>query len=477
MAKSLEQAYGSQATTPSAEYPGGTFLNKVGSQPGTPLEHTWARNIDGYFQKLMADAGMSWTGSDETALASQYLQALKYQLNKTTKPPTWSMKDICSASYGTYDITRPDATPNILSTGLTIRDACIGASRTAQLPIIYMLTSNNTVLPVTGPMIYDTPVAGSALSLEFSAGTMESVRSICSDGDYLYVLWRSTSNTYWVTAFYMQSPGGPVVAWNKDLAMDYSTYEEYSKIIIANSSYLAISSDNISGYGGVAIVPKVGGSVAKGYGNGVASPESASNGRIVSDGTHVFWLARKTNGMDIEAHLCSAKISDPSSSDYTGGVVMGYPDPLVVPTAIHNYGGSSGTVICSTPSGSSYLLVKEEDEIKYCMTIENHARYTDTTDYNVVSGFDGMNFWLQLHQIDDGYDSRRLAFAKIPATQFVESNCADSQQDYTASLVITNLSAGITTGNEPGRLLFDGVDMWYVSRSGFICRIANPGMR
>jgi hypothetical protein len=85
--------------------------------------------------------------------------------------------------------------------------------------------------------------------------------------------------------------------------------------------------------------------------------------------------------------------------------------------------------------------------------------------------------WLQLHQQSEVYDEARLAFAKIPLTQFMKSNTSTSQQDYTASMVLTNIPTGITTGEEPGRLLFDGMDMWFVSRSGFLCRITNPGMR
>lgn len=485
MAKSLTQAYGSQATTPSPEYPGGTFLNKDGINPGTPLEHAWARNIDGYFQKLMADAGMDWLGSDDTALSSQYLQALQYQLNRNTKPPTWSMQDVCEGLFKSYtSISRPDVYPNFLDLtavipGVVIRDSCVGVSRTTQLPILYVLTDSDSVLPIIGPFRYDNfPGVGSALDLEFSAGTVESIRSICCDGESLYVLWRATSNTYWVTSFYTQSSSGYVPQWNYNLNMDYSTDEEYSKIIIASSLHLAVSSDNISGKCGVAIVPRAGtGSVVKGSGNGIADSEVASNGRIVSDGTHVFWLTRVTVGMNYEIHLCSAKISEPTVSEYTGGVVYANIDPKVIPATLHNYGGSYGTVICSTARASFYILVKSEDETKYCMTTENHDWYTDITDYNVVSGCDGYNLWLQLHQQSDVYDEARLAFAKIPLTQFVKSNASASQQNYTASMVLTNIPTGIVTGDEPGRLLFDGVDMWFVSRSGFLCRITNPGMR
>jgi hypothetical protein len=481
MSKSLTQIYGSQATTPNSSYPGGTFKDKTGSQSGTPLQRDWAIQIDGFFQKIMADSGMGYNGNDETALSSQFLTAMHYQLNRSTKPPTWGIEDVCSGLHSTYDITRPDLAPNLLIGLGTIRDACVGIDRDSQVPIIYVLNSSDEVVPITGSLSYGyTMGAGAALSLDYTAATMESVRSICCDGESLYVLWRSTGNTYWVTSFDIKYSSGYPVNWSKNLNMDYSTDEEYSKIIIASSLHLAVSSDNISGKCGVAIVPRSGtGSAAKGSGNGVSSPVSSSNGRIVSDGSHVYWLSRVINGTNHDVRLCSAKIVDPTVSDYTGGVIYSALSAFYnyLPKAIYNFGGSYGTVVCAGPTGSFHLLVKSEDEIKYCITIDNHEWYSDVQDYNVVSGCDGYNLWLQLHQHSEVYDEARLAFAKIPLTQFVKSNTSTTEQDYTANMVLTNISTGVTTGDEPGRLLFDGADMWFISRSGFVCRITNPGMR
>jgi hypothetical protein len=478
MSKSLTQIYGSQATTPNSSYPGGTFKDKTGSQSGTPLQRDWAIQIDGFFQKIMADSGMGYNGNDETALSSQFLTAMHYQLNRSTKPPTWGIEDVCSGLHSTYDITRPDLAPNLLIGLGTIRDACVGIDRDSQVPIIYVLNSSDEVVPITGSLSYGyTMGAGAALSLDYTAATMESVRSICCDGESLYVLWRSTGNTYWVTSFDIKYSSGYPVNWSKNLNMDYSTDEEYSKIIIASSAYLAVSSDNISGYCGVAIIPKSGSSVTKGNGgNGIASPVSSCGGRIVSDGTHVYWLTQTQDGIDHTSTMSSANIIDPTTSDYTGGEVFTSILPYA-PMAITNYGGSYGTVICFAPVGSSYVLVKSEDEIKYCLSIENNEWYSDTTNYNIVSGCDGYNLWVQLHQQSDVYEEARLAFAKIPLTQFVKSNTSTTEQDYTANMVLTNISTGVTTGDEPGRLLFDGADMWFISRSGFVCRITNPGMR
>lgn len=487
MAFKMSEKYGSQATTPDANYPGGTFKNNTGlPNTGTPLEHEWARDKDGFFQKTLYDADMVPTGSTDTAATSQYFNALKYQFARTPRRPGWGMQDICAAVYGEYDSTaRPDCYPNLYDIAAVLpawvlRDSCVGVSKTTQLPIIYMLINNDEVYPVAGPLIYDAiPVIGSALDLEYSSATMESVRSVCSDGDNLYVLWRSTDSEYWVTKFYMMHPSSDaVVQWNKNLLTDFSVDEEYSKIIVASSSYLAVSLDNVSGSTGVAILTKSSGALVKGSGSSIASPEAPSNGRIVSDGDHVFWLVRITNGMNFESYICSAKISNPSTSDYTSQIIgPSYPDPLHIPSAIFNYGKSPGNVICSTPSGLVYAFIKGSDEVKYCLTLENHPCYEGTADYGIVAGCDGLNMWLQLHQEDDAYSTARLSFAKFPLTLFTKSNMHTTTYNYTASVVLTKEDGRIITGDEPGRLLFDGVDMWYFARAGYICRITNPGMR
>jgi hypothetical protein len=49
--------------------------------------------------------------------------------------------------------------------------------------------------------------------------------------------------------------------------------------------------------------------------------------------------------------------------------------------------------------------------------------------------------------------------------------------DYTVDMVITGISSNVIEEYEAGRLLFDGHDMWYCARDGYICRIIAPGLR
>jgi len=63
----------------SASYPTGSFKNKTSSilKDGTPFEEDWPNDIQGFFQAVLAWANITASGSVETAVASQLLQAIK----------------------------------------------------------------------------------------------------------------------------------------------------------------------------------------------------------------------------------------------------------------------------------------------------------------------------------------------------------------------------------------------------------------
>lgn len=67
------------AEAPSADYPGGSFKNDStgATGDGTPVDNKWANDMLGFFQALLANAGIVPSGAPDTAQASQYLQALQ----------------------------------------------------------------------------------------------------------------------------------------------------------------------------------------------------------------------------------------------------------------------------------------------------------------------------------------------------------------------------------------------------------------
>lgn len=481
---SLYTQYSSQATTPDADYPNGTFKNQSGGGTvrGTPLEQTWARDIDGGRQAAIRDAGLPLNDIPDTRLVSQYQQALDFRYNRNTQNPSLTIQQVCGEKYwDTYNWTKPDAFPNYLyDAGYTTRDACVGIDYDTYRPCLFVVRSDNTIRKVTGSWVYTaSPVIGSALSLNFGE-TPESIRSICSDGGKIYVLWRASDNTYRVSSFDMVVFGRYL---NITLGVDYAYQAEYSKIILANDNYLAISLDSVSGNSGVAIVHKDTGALTIGNGASQASSNPFPGcGRMTTDGTHVFWIhTEDALPSSCSSYLCSAKISSPSTSDYTSTLV-GVPSPSIIgiPTALYNFGGADGTVVTATTSGFFWIFSKTLDAARAAFEIHNNIVYATASEARTVLGCDGTNLWIQLQQEDDADTDSRLAFGKVPLTICIKSNAVTSPSNaaqYEGSFVMTDKAGVGITDYEPGRLLYDGLDMWYVLRNGQYYRIANPGLR
>lgn len=83
-------------TTPaSAAYPGGSFLNASapGAEDGTPFEQKWPNDIYGFLQGLLATAGIVPSGTPDTALVSQYRDAMESLM--------WSPGDYKWCAYST----------------------------------------------------------------------------------------------------------------------------------------------------------------------------------------------------------------------------------------------------------------------------------------------------------------------------------------------------------------------------------------
>lgn len=79
MAIDLSDVYTGNANPASSDYPHGSFKNStgVGTNDGTPLDQQWANDFLGFFQAILHAASVTPSGTPDTALASQYLTALR----------------------------------------------------------------------------------------------------------------------------------------------------------------------------------------------------------------------------------------------------------------------------------------------------------------------------------------------------------------------------------------------------------------
>ncbi|WP_448693607.1 hypothetical protein [Pseudomonas rhizophila] len=78
MSLKLNERYPSRFNNPSSDYPQGSFKNRTapGALDGSYLEQDWANDKEGFFQSLIATAGIVPSGDVDKVGASQYYDAL-----------------------------------------------------------------------------------------------------------------------------------------------------------------------------------------------------------------------------------------------------------------------------------------------------------------------------------------------------------------------------------------------------------------
>ena len=90
MALKRNETYPGRFSNPTGDHPQGAFKNRSapGAQDGSYLEQQWANDWDGFFGRLLTVAGITPDGNVDTALSSQYYDALvKVIINSAGSPP------------------------------------------------------------------------------------------------------------------------------------------------------------------------------------------------------------------------------------------------------------------------------------------------------------------------------------------------------------------------------------------------------
>lgn len=406
---------------------------------------------------------------------------LKTRIGNGTKPPQATINDLCGGLV-IYQTHNPAATPNALVTSATWVDSCIGWDAVKSIP--YIIVTNGTyITPVIGCWDYSgSPVLDDDLELTFSA-TPDHIGALCCDADYLYVMWCLESGNWQVSKFAQSSgryTGSPL--WTADTGSAWSgdPHTEVHAMCIADSTHIAamVSNGDVNERK-ICIITTTSGAVASGTGSwvsGAGDKFASQNKKLVSDGTHVFWI--QYQGVStVEYFLMSAKISNPTTSDYASAPLGTFDAsyPYTFPHGICRVGEG---ILISAPNGKVQLYSTTDGAV-YGMFDFGGTGFL-TSDYlgdqDVVIGFDGQNVWLHFVITDTGHARQTNILRKIPAG--IISYRGDSGNDYSiyTSAVILNVSAHEDV-YVAGKLLFDGLDMWFVTRDGNAYRVVNPGGR
>lgn len=88
MALKRNERYPGRYSNPTTDHPQGAFKNRTApsAQDGSYLEQDWTNDWDGFFGRLLTVAGITPNGNVDTALSSQYYDALKSLFLQRTNP-------------------------------------------------------------------------------------------------------------------------------------------------------------------------------------------------------------------------------------------------------------------------------------------------------------------------------------------------------------------------------------------------------
>ncbi|NIS15873.1 MAG: hypothetical protein GWN96_06495, partial [candidate division Zixibacteria bacterium] len=299
-------------------------------------------------------------------------------------------------------------------------------------------------------------------------------QSICTDGTSVYAVFIDTNaspDEYHIQAWDIETwdvkSGWGSTGTQLTLASDAAVH----KVIIANSSYLAVINDTqgitVAGSAAIEIIDITDGSLdADGAGDATTGvgDDVKADPCIVSDGTNLFFCVYKTSTTNL--YLCSATIADPT----TGSGGSNY--PLNTNQNAH-CGGMTGAgtgavallnhvsadahddVVLYTFDASDADLAKIERGQNANSIVCDEYVYEDCNDMV----FDGINIWAFV-LIQNPTD--RMALLKIDSSKLIwdEQEGGDKYlDDINPSLFL--LPAGHTALGSPQMgLTFDGRDVW-----------------
>lgn len=497
MALNLENRYPGRANPASSEYPHGSFKNESteGAEDGTPLEVDWANDREGLLQKLLVEANLTPNDEVDTVLKGQYFTAFRSLFASGTRPGEANIDDLCAGLPGiaSHD---PAEYPNIVGVSQDIRDSCLSWDFDAGRPQILVLGYDGSLQPVRGLWEYrQTLTLETPISLNFPSSPSH-LLSICSDAHHLYLAWRRASDGEILVSSYELYPSlNPNSDWDAGLSYDIPATDDflnYPKLIVADSNRLAISLRDMlvpSPGQGVAIINKSDGFVAKGRGNastGGLNDDAPQFGKLVSDGSHVFWLNRLGNTL-VSIYLCSADIDNPLVSDYSEHEIVDDVDPATIlgqqkmVKGLLNIGrADNGVIAMHNLDGEIFHFSKVDDNVSGVFALQGIFFDPPTTSgYDVISSSDGLNAWFYFLRSDPVGSVPGTVLAKVGMARFNRRNRTGSLtvfSDYEPNVVnIDDTNAYVF--NKAGQLLFDGRDMILVTKGGLLYRMVNPMVR
>lgn len=467
----LEDEYPGRAQIASANYPDGAFKNESteGANDGTPLEITWANDKEALFQGLLKAYGRLPNGNVDTVPSSQLLEALLSISYGQTRPRGMSPASLCAGLHLDDNAAFPNNSPHRSAYFASDpRGICVAWDFDLDRPMLLIVNAAGELRSVSCWDYSAAPALSSAWTVSLSS---PNYHSIACDGESVFIAYDTGGNT-WVAKFDLYPWTGTPV-WTTDTTRQSPPYDH---LIIANDERIALLLTEQSGPTDwqLAILVKSSGAGYLGKGNAGGTLEvDSEKARLTSNGTHIFWPCR----VGSNKYLCSAKISDPTTSDYSAPTTTlgGEFTDVAALNADTVAVVSEATAAAESRLYAFHLGI---GEFAFVGNLEAPMSNDPGDTFYPKLCFDGLNLNMT-HAVrgDEGGD-KTTVIRRVNATRF--SRHMDMMTNIAAPM--TSIGSTNVSGNDTERqyLVFDGRDVWslYHDATNFsLFRVLAPGLR
>lgn len=237
MALKRNERYPGRYSNPTTDHPQGAFKNRTApsAQDGSYLEQDWTNDWDGFFGRLLTVAGITPNGNVDTALASQYYDALKALYLQRTNP----FEDI--KTDGTVNIALENLGLGELAAGVAV----VGDSRNAKMSIP---AASATATFTADALIVAESLSGKLYRLSSvnktinltttGAGGMDTGTVPATGYVAIYVIYNSTTGTSALLAVNSTSTIAPQVYGGANMPTGYTASALVSVWGIAASQFV-----------------------------------------------------------------------------------------------------------------------------------------------------------------------------------------------------------------------------------------------
>lgn len=403
---------------------------------------------------------------------------------KGTASPHLSPAGLCSGQlYGT-DRSNLASAFNHFTLSEEMMDACVCWDSTIETPFILVLLTDGTFVKITECWSYESGLGNEVIEPTF-ASTPDDIHALCCDGTNVYIAWSITGGNILVSAHPLSNLEG-AAAWTCDTGESYlaggpkllvdhvsERVMMVTRVSLGDTKRILYTINSTDG----SLVGSGTGSWVTGYGDECAN----SHFRPIYYAGHVWWIQYNTVSSDRHFYLMSAKVSAPSTSDYSS-IDLGSPvatsDTWLHPKALAQANG--GLAVINAAGVVGYVRMSMSPTyVAGLLSIVGEPAPNMEGDQDVLTTNDGQNVWVLSAHATAGPVYRPVLYC-IPTASLRQIGVVINPASALLAIPINTEAtdpAEVEETDIGGRLLFDGMDVWCILRSGMVFRITNPGGR